>query len=524
MNRISVRQPVRIAAVSFLLVGLGVVLLLESRQGDGRGPAQQPEGAHWCIRRCCELLGAPVQLPAIVEMLPPQERGHSMLQMAELLRKIGFDVDGRMETLESLSVAQVPIVAHLADPDHFVVVVGVKKGRVHLFDGAGRRTSRPARVFRQQWTGHVLYVRRPGGDAPLPAFAEVPSQPFPRVQFQTLFVDVGELRPSSEPVAFAYPFRNLGRGDLQIKEVHKTCPCVEANAPSDPVPPGGTGEIKLSYHLPMKLGPFFQEVLVETNDALFPLIQLKAAGFINTGVSADPKSIDFGDITVGRGGTARCFIKYSGDWEEFSVGDVTCDMNGVTLKHVASGDQEFAQRLWPRAGGDFQAAPGIHLVELSLQPDAAPVGALEGAVVVETNIKGFERVTVPVTGRVVPPVSVYPSLVSFGEVSQDEMLERTVTVVSRLDRAFNVLGAKPASLDVRCAASGAPTSCDMEVHLSSTGAAAAALSGDDIMIRVQMADTGEEFLVPLRVFALDRERHHAGSSDRDGPGSAAASG
>jgi ABC-type bacteriocin/lantibiotic exporter with double-glycine peptidase domain len=74
-------------------------------------------------------------MSAITGLLPRAPNGHSMLQIADALRTIGFRTEGRRETLDGLRRQAGPCIAHLTDPEHFVVVVGVGNERVHLFDG-----------------------------------------------------------------------------------------------------------------------------------------------------------------------------------------------------------------------------------------------------------------------------------------------------------------------------------------------------------------------------------------------------
>ncbi|GHT23031.1 hypothetical protein FACS189419_06420 [Planctomycetales bacterium] len=86
----------------FLLIGIPILSLIagvsvffwavslrSSKPVEKRIETLEPQCAHWSILRCCQLLGAPVTLKALLEFLPYQEEGHSMLQMAEILKKIG---------------------------------------------------------------------------------------------------------------------------------------------------------------------------------------------------------------------------------------------------------------------------------------------------------------------------------------------------------------------------------------------------------------------------------------------------
>lgn len=210
--------------------------------------------AHWCIRRCCELFGAPVELTEVAQMLPPDERGHSLQQVAKVLETIGFNTTARLESWEVFRKRRGPCIAHLGEPDHFVVVVGVEHGRVHLFDGAGQRTTRLAKSFRDKWTGHLLYVAPRAGESALPVYAPAPAKGSPRVRFDTLFIDRGEMPPPTAPLSFIYRFTNVGRGILRIKDIHKKCSCIQVRAPTEPIPPGKSAEINIAYSVQLQGG------------------------------------------------------------------------------------------------------------------------------------------------------------------------------------------------------------------------------------------------------------------------------
>ena len=50
--------------------------------------SSQFQCAHWSVFRCCQLLGVPVDRGDLLKELPPKDKGHSMLQMAGVLKKI----------------------------------------------------------------------------------------------------------------------------------------------------------------------------------------------------------------------------------------------------------------------------------------------------------------------------------------------------------------------------------------------------------------------------------------------------
>lgn len=371
--------------------------------------AKAPQCGHWCVRRCCELLGAPVEMPEILEMLPPRANGHSMRDLAQVFKRIGLEVEGRRETIDGLGGLGFPCIVHLGDPDHFVTLTSADRRRVHLFDGAGRRTSRATRAFLEKWSGSVLVVRRRAPDVALPVYKrQDPGRA--RIQFEALFADCAELAREQNLVAFVYRFKNLGGANLRIEAVHKNCPCVAAILPKGPIAPGGDGEIKLKYEIGGRAGPFFQEVLVECNDPLAPLVPLKAAGYVDSGVRVLPPSLQFGDVVSGGAAVLRCFVSYSGDHEEFAVCKATCALPGVSVTSFELSDVAAVTRLWPAATRVTVTRRGTHVVEVALDPRLLPPGVASTTLTIETDVDGFRRIEVPVTARILPSQPVSPAL------------------------------------------------------------------------------------------------------------------
>jgi hypothetical protein len=394
------------------LIGLACVCAVMGawRSSGGAGSVSHPASpgpqcGHWCIRRCCELLGAPVEMPAILEMLPRQEGGHSMLQLARVLKTIGLKTEGRRETLDTLAEASFPVIVHLKNPDHFVVATAVENGRVHLFDGWGRRTSRAVRTFEVQWSGNVLLVRRDRDSGPLPVFSSFPSESAPRIQFDTLFVDKGDLASDGEPVSFLYRFQNLGITELIIKKIRPDCTCIKTEHPDQPVPPGGTGIIQLLYHPPTGGGLFFHQAVVETNDPHLPLVKLKATGFFDVQVSAHPDRLDFDEVVAGQNHSAVVFIKYTGVREDFTVDKATCSFEGIKLSTYST-QTDRARKWWPDAGSSLRVEPGVFVVEVSFIPSKQMSGKIEATLLIQTNISKFSRISVPVTALVVKPMQI----------------------------------------------------------------------------------------------------------------------
>lgn len=86
--------------------------------------------------------------------------GFSLLDMRRYLQSLGFEADGFELPLEKLQQEGVPAIVLLNDRGyrHFVVVKGLKNGRVLLGDPARGTRAMPRSRFDALWDNRVLFV------------------------------------------------------------------------------------------------------------------------------------------------------------------------------------------------------------------------------------------------------------------------------------------------------------------------------------------------------------------------------
>jgi len=86
--------------------------------------------------------------------------GFSLLDMKRYLEAHGFEADGFQEPLEKLASANIPaiVLINQAGYNHFVVVKGLRDGRVLLGDPAGGTRAVTESAFQAEWVNQVLFV------------------------------------------------------------------------------------------------------------------------------------------------------------------------------------------------------------------------------------------------------------------------------------------------------------------------------------------------------------------------------
>jgi hypothetical protein len=412
------------------------------------------------------------------------------LDIANALQAVGLSATGMMEGLEGLLAGEGVRIAHLSSPDHFVVVTRATQKSVFFLDQEGRRQTMTVAEFAVCWTGHVLHVERTATD--VHGFTGPPGRNEPRARFDTLFIDKGDIVTGSDikTVRFEYPFRNAGHAPLTIKKVHTGCSCLKAAFPDKPVPPGATGTVTLEYSINPNKQSFVHEAVVESNDTVFPLLPLRAAGNTNVLVTVSPASLSLGDLPLGALKHVFLFVRYNGE-EDFEVGRATARHAIATVHATAS--RELAERV--SLGAVMPPLVGTRIIELGFPADK--LGPFTDEVVLETNVESYGKIRVPVSGRVVPPVAASPSLLNFGEVAPDDSVKLSLLLRHHARQPFRVIGLPSPTPGIAWASEAVDEG--VTLRLTARGAAALSLSGQDLSVEVEVG--GPRFTIEVPVFA-----------------------
>jgi predicted double-glycine peptidase len=89
-----------------------------------------------------------------------RKEGFSLLDMKVFLQSRGFQADGFQLPLEKLEGANLPAIVLLADNGyrHFVVIKGIRDGRVLIGDPSSGTRAMPRSLFESMWVSKLLFV------------------------------------------------------------------------------------------------------------------------------------------------------------------------------------------------------------------------------------------------------------------------------------------------------------------------------------------------------------------------------
>jgi hypothetical protein len=109
----------------------------------------------------------------------------------------------------------------------------------------------------------------------------------PMIKFEKETHDFGELMQGGD-ASYVFKFTNTGTADLKIESAKGSCGCTVPNWSSDPVAPGGEGEIKVQYDS-NRIGGISKSVTINSNAVNEPVKTI----FIKGNILAKPAEPDY---------------------------------------------------------------------------------------------------------------------------------------------------------------------------------------------------------------------------------------
>lgn len=93
----------------------------------------------------------------------------------------------------------------------------------------------------------------------------------PKAEFAKEVHDFGKVEESAGTVTTEFTFKNTGKAPLIIQRVQASCGCTTPEYTNEPILPGKTGIIKVTYSTVGRPGVFNKDVTIFTNvpDAIY---------------------------------------------------------------------------------------------------------------------------------------------------------------------------------------------------------------------------------------------------------------
>jgi len=94
-----------------------------------------------------------------------------------------------------------------------------------------------------------------------------------KMEFEKMVHDYGIIEQGSDG-SYVFKFKNVGNSPLILSNVRSSCGCTVPSWPKEPIPPNGTGEIKVTYNTNI-IGKFSKTITVYANA---PTVVLRIQG------------------------------------------------------------------------------------------------------------------------------------------------------------------------------------------------------------------------------------------------------
>lgn len=97
-----------------------------------------------------------------------------------------------------------------------------------------------------------------------PKSAQSTSDKMPVISFEKNEFDFGKIL-QGEVVSYTFHFKNTGNAPLLITNVEKSCGCTASDYPREPIQPGESGDIKITYDSKGHHGVQSKVLIVKSN-------------------------------------------------------------------------------------------------------------------------------------------------------------------------------------------------------------------------------------------------------------------
>lgn len=494
---------VAFVAVSLLLVAASGLVRLPDRKAPVQAQRVDPlQCGHWCIERCALLLGVPTTMADVQKLAPVQENVMSLLDVKNALSALGIKAVAFRTNPEELTQAELPCVAHLTHPDHFVVLASRTARGFRVFDNANPRRNVKFDELRPRWSGNVMRVQRAETGIGVAESGSSPkSRHGPRIQFETLYDDV-DVGHDTEEVVYEFPFSNQGTEPLTILKVQPSCSCLHVERPMQPVAVGAEGVIKLVYRVEAVDNPIFgYQAVVTSNDPRTPTIKLHAEGTVDLRLT--PRRFSLGDVVLERPQTFTCRFWDHVDSSEPLIQGVMTTLGGTTVRweEQTDGDSDKWQAQGLRPKKCPSCGPSRRTLDITLVPKSEPDGEFKATIFVKGHFgDGVSEVPIHLSGRFVLPVIASPRSASFEDVQTGEKYHTAVSLTADQARPFRVLSVTaPERITHHITGESTRSETRIEIHGDAVDLLRA--SGSNIDVRLRFEDSKREYTLRLPIHA-----------------------
>jgi hypothetical protein len=201
-----------------------------------------------------------------------------------------------------------------------------------------------------------------------------------------------------------------------------------ADTPTNEIPPGGEGEIRVKFSTGKYEGEITKHVIVRTNDPSHKQVELSVTGHVQIDFKLTPDGIMF-----------RNLKRYAELSREIRIEGAKRDQ--IHIEKIKSGNP----LIRATAQSVKENNKDIPVIKVQIGP-GLPLGKLSETLTVFTDSSKYPRISIRVYGEIVGNISVTPGKVDFGFFEKESPPIKQVTIaMEKPDEKFSILGIEDTS-------------------------------------------------------------------------------
>jgi len=251
------------------------------------------------------------------------------------------------------------------------------------------------------------------------AAGAAPAKEWAQKMFAATNHDFGHVARGAK-AEFAFELQNQYEEDVHIADVRTSCGCTTPTITKATLKTWEKGAIVATLNTRSFVGQRNSTLTVVIDKPFYAEVHLLIAGNIHSDVDFQPGAVAFGDVEQGLGSEQPVTVTCRGrpNWQ---ISDVRSANNYLEVEL-----------------SDPIRQPGqtSYRMLVRLKPEA-PAGTLQDQLTIVTNDQRLPTVSVPIEGRVMPPLTISPSPLLFGTLTSGQTVTKQLVVTGK--QPFNIL-------------------------------------------------------------------------------------
>lgn len=238
-------------------------------------------------------------------------------------------------------------------------------------------------------------------------------QEWARTMFEKTEHDFG-IVPRGAKSDFEFALTNKYKEPVHIASVRSSCGCTSPKIAKTDLKTYEQGAVVAEFNTHSFIGQKSAVVTVVFDRPFYAEVQLIVKGNIRSDIVTDPGEVQFGEVDRGASKNTVVKVSHSGS-SQWQITDVRSANPHLAVKlSQASGTQ-----------GNIEYSMQVRIKE------DAPAGEFADEIVIVTNEKQYNQVTLPVRANIVPPLVVAPESIDLGSIQPKTKVQNRLIVKAK---------------------------------------------------------------------------------------------